>query len=188
MPTVELLFDYASPHAFLAHVSLGARLPGAVIDHVPVYLRGFEAFARGIPYTGPRLAYIMLDLQRCAVDCGVAIRMPAAFPVNGLYALRGAVAARRAGKLATYHDPMFRAVWQDGRDVSQKATVAAIAAELGLPEVADALDEPSIKEELRATTEAAARRGVFGVPTFFVGDAMFWGHDRMHHVARALAA
>jgi 2-hydroxychromene-2-carboxylate isomerase len=186
MSRVEFLFDYASPHAFLASVSLGAKLPNAEIEYRPVYLRGFESFSKGIPFSAPRIAYMMVDLQRCAADCGVEIRMPAAFPVNGLYALRGAIAAQRAGKLAVYHDVMFQAVWQRGRDISQKETVAAIAAELGLPEVAGALDDPSIKEELRKSTEAAAKRGVFGVPTFFVGAEMFWGHDRMHHVARAL--
>jgi 2-hydroxychromene-2-carboxylate isomerase len=56
-----------------------------------------------------------------------------------------------------------------------------------MPELADALDEPSIKDELRATTEDAIRRGAFGVPTFFVGREMFWGHDRMHQIAKALA-
>ena len=56
-----------------------------------------------------------------------------------------------------------------------------------MPELASALDDPSIKDELKTATETAAKRGVFGVPTFFVGDEMFWGHDRMHQVARTAA-
>ncbi len=82
---------------------------------------------------------------------------------------------------------MFRSAWQLGRDISRKESVAAIVMELGLPELADALDEPSIKHELRANTEAAIRRGAFGVPTFFVGGELYGGHDRMHQVAKALA-
>ena len=187
MPTVEFLFDYASPYSFLASVSLEAKLPGAEIEYRPVYLRGFESFAKGIPFSAPKLAFLIVDLRRCAQDLGIELRVPTAFPVNGLYALRGAIAAQRAGKFAAYHEAMFQAAWQRGRDISQKQSVAAIATELGLPEVAAALDEPSIKDELRANTDAATKRGVFGVPTFFVGPEMFWGHDRMHQVARALS-
>lgn len=132
------------------------------------------------------LAYLAVDLRRCADELGVEIRLPSTMPVNGLYALRGALAAERLGRFAEYHGPMFRAVWQQGRDVSMAAVVAALARELGLGDVADQLDDPSLKDALRSATEAAAARGVFGVPTFFVGPHMYWGHDRMHQIARAL--
>jgi 2-hydroxychromene-2-carboxylate isomerase len=186
MAAVEFLFDYASPYSFLASSSLATKLPGAEIEYRPVYLRGFEAFATGIPFSPAKLAYLIVDLRRCAAELGLELRVPTAFPINGLYALRGAIAAQRAGRFAAYHEAMFQAAWQRGRDISQKQSVAALATELGLPEVAGALDDPTIKDELRAATEAATKRGVFGVPTFFVGAEMFWGHDRMHQVARAL--
>jgi 2-hydroxychromene-2-carboxylate isomerase len=111
--------------------------------------------------------------------------VPASFPVNGLYALRGAVAARRAGMFDVYHRAMFRAVWADGRETSNREAVAQIMRTLGLGDLVAGLDDASIKDELRTTTEAAARRGVFGVPTFVVGSELYWGHDRMHQVARA---
>ena len=63
----------------------------------------------------------------------------------------------------------------------------ALATELGLPEVAAMLDDQSIKDELKANTDEAIRRGAFGVPTFFVGPELFWGHDRMHQIAKLLA-
>lgn len=188
MVTVEFLFDYASPFSFLASASLGAKLPNVEIDYRPVYLRGMESFATGIPFSPAKLSYLIVDLRRCAAELGLELRVPTTFPVNGLYALRGAIAAQRAGRFAAYHQAIFEATWQRGRDISQKESVAALATELGLPEVAGALDDPSIKEELRTATEAATKRGVFGVPTFFVGAEMFWGHDRMHQVAKAAAS
>jgi 2-hydroxychromene-2-carboxylate isomerase len=186
MATVEFLFDYASPYSFLANETLGAKLPGVEINYRPVYLRGFDGFRTGIPFSGTKLSWIIVDLRRCAADIGVELRVPAVFPVNGLYALRGALAAQRLGKLAAYHTPMFRAAWHHGRDISRKEAVVELATELGLAEVAALLDEPSIKDELKANTEDAIRRNVFGVPTFFVGGELFWGHDRMHQVANAV--
>lgn len=187
---IEFLFDYASPYSFLANETLirkfgGANRPEAEIIFRPVYLRGFEAFAKGIPYTAPRLSYMINDLRRCAEEAKVEVSFPTTFPINGLYALRGALAAQRAGTFASYHDAMFRAVWQHKRDISRKESVAAVATELGLPDIAGALDDEDLKTELRANTDEAIRRGVFGVPTFFVGAEMFWGHDRMHQVAKA---
>lgn len=179
---VEFLFDYASPWSFLADSLLPRHFGDTPLAFVPVYLRGFESFSKGLPYTAAKLAYVMRDFERCAADAGVAVKMPPVFPINGVHALRGAIAAHREGKLAQYHEPMFRAAWTEGRDVSDRDVVGAIARELGLPSVAEALEEPSIKGELRANTEKAVARGVFGVPTFFVGGELFWGHDRMHLV------
>jgi 2-hydroxychromene-2-carboxylate isomerase len=184
MISVEFLFDYASPYSFLANETLGAKLPGIEIDYRPVYLRGFESFAKTIPFTAAKLAYMIVDLRRCASDLGIELRVPNSFPVNGLYALRGAIAARRAGRFAAYHQAMFEATWQRGRDIASKDAVATLATELGFPDVAAQLDETGIKDELRANTEAAIKRGAFGLPTFFVGREMFWGHDRMDQVVR----
>lgn len=188
MRPVEFLFDYASPYSYLANELLATQLPGVRITYQPVYLRGFEPFSRGIPFTAPKLAWMIQDLRRCAAEHALPFRVPASFPVNGLYALRGALAARRAGMFDPYHRRMFRAVWAEGRETSNRDAVAQICDELGLADVAAGLDDPAIKDELRTATEAAARRGVFGVPTFFVGDEMYWGHDRLHQVARAAAA
>lgn len=185
MISVEFLFDYASPYSFLANKSLGAKLPGLEIAYRPVYLRGFDAFAKTIPFSAPKLAYTILDLRRCAADLGVELRVPNSLPLNGLYALRGAIAAQRANRFAAYHEAMFEAAWQRGRDIATKDAVAALATELGFPDIASALDDSSIKDELRANTDAAIKRGAFGLPTFFVGAEMFWGHDRIDQVARA---
>jgi 2-hydroxychromene-2-carboxylate isomerase len=185
MPAVEFLFDYASPYSYLANEMLATKLAGVAVSFRPVYLRGFDAFNKGVPFTAPKLAYLIKDTQRCAEEIGVPFRVPASFPVNGLYSLRGALAAIRGGMFEIYHRAMFRSVWGEGRETSNKEAVAKILRELGLADIAGALEDPSLKDELRTSTEAAARRGVFGVPTFFVGDEMFWGHDRLEQVARA---
>jgi len=182
---IEFLYDYASPFSFLANELVGKRFPGVAIEYRPVYLRGFELFVKGLPYTSAKMMYLANDLRRCAAEEGIEVRMPTKFPINGLYALRGALAARREGCFDAYHLAMFRAAWQQGRDISSRDAVAAFATELGMPAVAAALDDAALKDKLRVDTEAAAKRGVFGVPTFFVGAEMFWGHDRMHQVARA---
>lgn len=185
MREIRFLYDYASPYSYLANELLATQLAGAPIVYEPVYLRGFETFSKGVPHTAAKLAYLAKDIARCTAEHDVPLRMPPTFPVNGLYALRGALAAQRAGVFERYHQPMFRAAWAEGREISNRDAVAAIARELGLPEVADALDDPAIKDQLRAATDAAIERGAFGVPTFLVGDELFWGHDRMHQVARA---
>lgn len=188
MNTVELFYDYASPYSFLANETLATKLPGVEIVYRPVYLRGFDAFKTGIPYGGAKLAWLIKDLQRCAAELGLALQVPASFPVNGLYALRGAIAAQRTGCFARYHTEVFRAVWQRGTAIGSRDAVAALAGSLGCEAVAPLLDDAAIKDQLKANTTEAIARGAFGVPALFAGSELFWGHDRMHQLAAHLAA
>lgn len=188
MKTIELYFDYASPWAYLASELLPRKLPGLAVTYRPIYLRGLETFSKGLPYTGAKLAYLMRDVARCAQYEGVTLAPPASFPVDALQALRGALVAQESGAFDRYHRHAFRAVWTEGRDMTKKEVVAAILAEaLGSSEATalEALAAPGVKDRLREATAAAEARGIFGVPTFFVGDEMFWGHDRFDYVARA---
>ncbi len=187
--SAELFFDYASPWAFLASELVPRLLPGVNLTYAPIYLRGLEAFKTGFPYSSAKAAYIVQDLGRSAAHYGIALRPPSVFPINGLQAVRGATWALGAGVFPAYHAAMFRAAWQEDRNVSDRATVVAIAAEIGLDAHAlgAALDDAAIKDALKASTERAVKAGVFGVPTFRVGDELFWGADRMDFVARALA-
>ena len=102
--------------------------------------------------------------------------------------MRGAIAAQRDGGFAKYHEAVFHAAWRDGREVSTRAAIGDLAREIGLPAVAEALDDPAIKETLRTNTDRGVARGAFGVPSFFVGDELYWGHDRMHLAAAAARA
>jgi 2-hydroxychromene-2-carboxylate isomerase len=180
---IDFCFDYASPWSYLADATLARHFDPARVRYLPVYLRGFDAFKNGVPYVPAKLAYLLKDVVRSAAHLEVPVAMPKVFPINGLYALRGALAAQKGGGFAAYHAAMFRAAWAEQRDVSSKEVVAAIAREAGAPAAAEGLDDPAIKDALRAQTEHAVARGAFGVPTFFVGDEMYWGHDRMHFAA-----
>jgi 2-hydroxychromene-2-carboxylate isomerase len=185
---VDFLFDYASPWSYLADATLSRWFAAGQVSYIPVYLRGFESFARGVPYSAAKMAYLLKDMVRSAAHLGVPVTMPPVFPINGLYALRGAIAAEREGRFAEYHAAMFPATWREGRDVSDRKVVAEIAREVGLPSMSDALDDPGIKETLRRNTERGVGRGAFGVPSFFVGEELFWGHDRMHLAGAAAKA
>ena len=190
MKSIETYFDYASPWAYLASELMPRKLPslGATVIHRPIYLRGLESFSKGVPYTQSKLAYLMRDLVRCAEHEGVTLTQPPTFPVDGLHALRGAIVAQDSGAFDRYHRNAFRAAWANGRDINERDVVATILAEaLGSSEATalEAMAVPDIKQRLRDATAAAEARGVFGVPTFFVGDEMFWGHDRFDYVARA---
>jgi 2-hydroxychromene-2-carboxylate isomerase len=180
---VEFLFDYASPFAYLASETLARKLPGIEIDYQPIYLRGLEMFSKGLPYTAAKSMYVVRDYLRCAEHEGVETRIPSVFPINGLYAARGALVAMEQGRFAEYHSAMFRAAFRDDRNISSKDVVVEIAREVGVD--AERLDAPDLKEKLRAATSEAEARGVFGVPSFFVGDELFWGYDRLDFVLRA---
>lgn len=188
MKRVEAYFDYASPWAYLASEIAERKLPGVTVDWRPIYLRGVETFAHGLPYGSAKLAYITRDIVRCAEHEGVTLTAPAKFPIDGLHAVRGGIVAKQRGAFERYHRIMFRAAWAKQRDISDKTVVAALLAEAIGMNIADAdaaLADPALKARLREDTEHAVARGLFGVPSFFVGDEMFWGHDRMEYVLRA---
>ncbi|MCA9772440.1 MAG: 2-hydroxychromene-2-carboxylate isomerase [Myxococcales bacterium] len=184
---VDFYFDYASPFAYLASETLASRLPSTEIRFRPVYLRGFDLFAKGVPFSPAKTQYLARDFHRCADHHGVPHRFPSNFPINGLYALRGATWTLKNGGFERFHAAAYRAAWAEDRNIGDKSVVIEIANEAGLDWEAFAagIDSPEIKDQLKAATAEAEARGAFGVPTFFVGDAMFWGHDRMDYVARA---
>jgi 2-hydroxychromene-2-carboxylate isomerase len=187
-PRVDFLFDYASPWSYLADATLPRYFAPGQVRYVPVYLRGFESFVRGVPYSPAKMTYLLKDLVRSAAHAAVPVTMPPVFPINGLYALRAALAAQQHGGFEKLHAALFHAAWSDGRDISTKDAVAALARELGLPAIAEALDDPAIKETLKTNTEKGVARGAFGVPSFFVGEDLYWGHDRMHLAGAAAKA
>ena len=187
---VELLYDYASPFAYIASETLAERLEGIEVDHVPIYIRGLEYFSKGVPFTAAKMKYIVDDLHRVARHHGVEIRVPSVFPVNGLYALRGALVAQDAGRFDEYHRRLFRATWAEDANIGDRAVIIELASKLGLDaaDFAQRLASDDVKQRLRANTERAVERGVFGVPSFFVDDELFWGQDRVDYVRRAARA
>lgn len=193
MPTLEFHYDFSCPYAYLASTqvrALAART-GATLEYRPFLLGGvFRALGHGdmpLVEAAPfeRLRMNDLDMRRWAEHWGVPFVMPAGHPNRTVLALRATLAAP---DLPAATHALFAAYWERGEDVSVPEVVRAALVGAGLDGatlVAKA-DDPAVKDELRRRTDEAVRRGIFGAPTFFVGDELYWGQDRLHLVEREL--
>ncbi len=193
--TVEFFFDLGSPASYLAWTQL-PRLRaehGATVLLRPMLLGGvFQATGNSSPATVPAKArYTFIDFQRYAARYGVTLRFSAHFPINTLSLMRGAIGVqlRQPERFEDYLTAMFTALWVDGRNLGDPAVVAQVLADAGFaPEAFVALTaDAEVKAALKAVTEEAVARGVFGAPTLFVGEQMFFGQDRLEFVEAALA-
>lgn len=194
--TVEFWYDVGSPTAYLAWRQLPkiAARHGATIDYRPMLLGGVhKATGNSPPGAVPaKGAYMARDLARFAQRYGVELNFNPHFPVNTLQLMRGAVAAQMEGEEfhQRYLKTMMEAMWLKPRNLNDPAEVAAVLTEGGfdtewfMARVAD----PQVKERLKALTEEAVGKGAFGAPTFYVGDEMFFGQDRLDFVEEALAS
>ena len=190
--TVECFFDVGSPASYLAWTQLPkiAARQQAQLIWKPMLLGGvFKATGNQSPVMIPaKGAYMLKDLARYARRYGVDMHFNPFFPINTLQLMRGATAARDLGQLESYLTAVFPALWVKGLDMGQAEIVAEVLAESGLnPEqVLTHANTPEIKDALKASTEEAITRGVFGAPTLFVGGEMFFGQDRLDWVESAL--
>jgi 2-hydroxychromene-2-carboxylate isomerase len=190
---VEFFFDYGSPFSYLADTQLpeiAARV-GASITHRPMLLGAvLKATGNSSPMAVPAKARHMgRELERWAKRYGVPFQAnPFPFLRNTLRLMRGAVASRGLGVFERYHPAVFAASWADALDLGDDEVFRSVLRRAGVDasELFRAIDEQSTKDELRRATEIAVERGVFGAPTFFVDDEMFWGNDRLDWVERAL--
>jgi 2-hydroxychromene-2-carboxylate isomerase len=133
-------------------------------------------------------AHSQRDLERFVGKYAVPFRRNPFFPVNTLKLMRGAVVAAEEGYLDRYNGAVFAGMWRDGRNMAEEAVVAETLGEAGLDpaHILARIGEDGVKQTLKRWTEAAVARGVFGAPTFFVGDEMFFGQDRLDFVEDAL--
>lgn len=196
--TLELIFDFGSPNAYLTLKVLPELLDrtGADLVITPCLLGGiFKATGNKAPMlqyadVPAKLAYENLEMRRFIDKHGLAkFRLNPHFPVNTLLLMRGAIVAEDEGHLDDYIDAANRAMWEEGLKMDDPEVAAAFLSANGFDGTAllARTQEPGIKARLAANTEAAVARGVFGIPTFFVGDAMFFGKDRLDQVEAALA-
>ena len=194
--TLEFYFDFGSPAAYLAYTQLPQLCAEtrAALAMKPMLLGGvFHATGNQSPATIPvKGKYIFEDFARHARRYGVPLETNPHFPINTLLLMRGATGLqmRDAAKFDGYVAAMFRAIWVEARNMNDPATVGAALQAAGFdPAALLALaNDPAVKEQLKADTQHAVARGIFGAPTMFVGDAMFWGQDRLDFVREALAA
>lgn len=194
---VEFLFDFGSPNAYFCHRVIPAieARTGVRFSYLPVLLGGLfklannrspaEAFA-GIPN---KQAYDRLEIERFVAQHGLtAYRFNPHFPVNTLKIMRGAVAAQALGCFAPYVEAVYAAMWEQQRDMADEAQILAVLAAAGLdgPALLAKSQAPEVKAALLANTEQAHARGAFGSPTFFVGDQIYFGKDRLREVEDAI--
>jgi 2-hydroxychromene-2-carboxylate isomerase len=132
------------------------------------------------------------DLQRYATRYGVPFRHNPHFPINTLMLMRGALGLqmREPARMVPYVDAVYRAIWVDAKNMNDPATVGAALHAAGFDAAAllALTQDPEVKDRLKAVTQEAVDRGVFGAPTFFVGDTLYWGQDRLDFVKQALEA
>lgn len=192
MKRVEFFYDYTSTYSYIAHreIERVAAATGAELVFRPMALGFvFKASGNSMPAAVPaKGSYMMRDVARWAKRNGLPFQIPSVFPVNSIRALRGAVAALQDGVFPAYHHAVMKAYWGDGKDIGDRDVLVAVANAAGLDGEAlvSRTDDPGVKDQLKTNTDEAVTRGVFGAPTFFVGDEMFWGNDRLDFVEEAL--
>lgn len=183
--TIDFFWDPASTYSYLAATQIErfAREHGATVAWKPFLLgKAFEATGNKMPAAIPAKGkYLFKDATMWAKLYQEPFVFPKVFPLNSVLASRACIAAAHAGQGVPFTLALLKAYWAEGQDLSQPEAVAAVARAQGLDAEAllAAAGSPPVKDELRANTEDAIARGVFGAPTFFIGKQMFWGNDRL---------
>ena len=192
--TLEFFFDFGSPTTYLAHTQLPriAAESNALLVYRPMLLGGvFKATGNSSPVTVPAKGRWMgEDIARWARRYAVPFEFNPHFPVNTLTLMRGAAGLqmRQPEAFGRYVDAVFGAMWVTPRNLGDAAVLAATLSEAGLDATAFTalVNDPEVKARLVANTEEAVARGVFGAPSCFVGEQLFFGQDRLEFVREAL--
>ena len=176
MPAADWYFDFLSPFSYLQLAEFDRLPPDLEVTYRPVLFAGLLGHWK---HKGPAEipAKRVQTYRWChwyAARHGIPFRMPPAHPFNPLRPLRLAVAQGAEPRLV---QAIFDAIWAEGRDLSQDEEWRAFTARLGIADADEMISAPHVKEALRRGTEEAAERGVFGIPTFVIGDELFWGLD-----------
>jgi len=191
--TVEFFFDFGSPASYLAWTQLPriARAADAQIIWRPMLLGGvFKATGNQSPVMIPsKGAWMLKDLARFASRYGVPMQFNPNFPINTLTLMRGAAGYQNDERFERFVQVMFEALWTQRKNLGKPEVVAEVLSAAGFApaEFEQLVNDEAVKERLKATTEEAIKRGVFGAPTFFIGSEMHFGQDRLDFVAEALA-
>src|SRR6516225_8304252 len=199
MPKLEFHFDFGSPNAYLAHLVIPEieQRTGAKFEYLPVLLGGVYKLtgnrspAESLVGIKNKPDYDRLETARFIRRHGIThFRQNPFFPVNTLTIMRGAIAAQRLGVFERYVDELYRHMWSEPKKLDDPAVLQAALLEAGFdPErFAELVQDADVKTQLLDNTERSVARGTFGSPTFFVGEEIFFGKDRLGDVEEAIEA
>jgi 2-hydroxychromene-2-carboxylate isomerase len=192
--TVEFYFDLGSPATYLAYTQLPkiCAETNSELIYIPMLLGGvFKATGNASPAMIPAKGrYMFEDLDRYAKRYGVPLKFNPHFPINTLMLMRAVtgIQLRQPARFQAFIDCLFTALWVEGCSLDDPATVAAVLSEHGFDpqEVLALTNDESVKAKLKENTEIAVKRGVFGAPSMFIGNQLFFGQDRLDFVEEAL--
>jgi len=190
--TVDFYYDYISPASYFALVRLTelCQRTGATINYKPMLLGGvFKANGNTAPITVPaKWEWFKKDFARQAEYYGIPYQLNPHFIFSTVSAMRGAFWALSEGRIEEYNHVMFKAAWADAKDLSSAEVISEVLSDAGFDAsvVMEAMAQPENKQALIKATEEAAERCVFGAPTMFVDDEIYFGQDRLEWVERAL--
>jgi 2-hydroxychromene-2-carboxylate isomerase len=192
--TFDFYFDFGSLASYLAHTQLPkiCAETGATANMLPMLLGGvFQATGNASPMSVPAKGrYVYTDMKRFADGYGVPLNMNPHFPIITTTLMRGATALQMRGDahFQKYMDAIYQAIWVDALNMNDPAVVAQVLVQAGFDPAAlmAMVNEQATKDQLKTVTMRAVERGVFGAPTFFIGEQMFWGQDRIEFVKTAL--
>jgi 2-hydroxychromene-2-carboxylate isomerase len=196
--TVDFYFDFASPNAYLSHqvVPRIEERTGTKFNYIPVLLGGiFKATNNKPPMEAffgilNKNEYQSVEMKRFQERHGIdKFKMNPHFPVMSLQIIRGAVGAQQDGYLDKYIDEVLKHMWEEPKKMDDPEVIKEAFTESGFDadRLMNQMQDPEIKAQLIENTEKAVKRGTFGIPTFFVGDDIYFGKDTLWQVEEALA-
>lgn len=191
--SVDFYYDYGSPASYLAWTRMPAlcHMYGAELVYKPILIGGIFKITGNVSpvMIEPKGRWFFDDMARFAAHYGVPFVKNPYFIINSLPLMRGALWAEREGRLEDFNRVMFEACWVEERNLNDPDEIKAVVKEGGFdPEALEAaLQSDDIKQALIRVTKDAVERGIFGVPTTFIGEEMHFGQDRLDWIERALA-
>ncbi len=199
MVKVEFHFDFGSPNAYLSHLVIPEieKRTGVKFDYVPVLLGGVfkltnnRSPAQSLAGIKNKPEYERLEMARFIKRHNITrFQSNPFFPVNTLMMMRGAIAARSLGVFERYVDEMYRNMWADPKKMDDANVFRAALDDAALPtaKIFELIETKPVKDELIENTSRSVERGTFGSPTFYVGNEIFFGKDRLRDVEEMIAA
>lgn len=189
---LEFYFDYTSPYTYLAATKAPdlAEAAGIDLQWKPIFLGGVMEQSGNRPpaICANKAQYMLGELDVLAEEYGVDLKMPKKFPILALTALRGALLLEEDTRQEPFIMGVFRAYWVDGKDISDDAVIREVAdaEEVNFDHLKFEVSQDKIKQALKDQTAESVKRGIFGAPTFFLDNKMYFGNESFPRLAKAL--